>query len=115
MNAAKPAMITDEARIKSLYAGLYRTIIRLGLLIVAAWLFAAFSFYLSAKTGTDWFTRSGAVMGLVGAAVTFSRQFLSERARHSAKGRSRFNQSDHLSAFGGIVLQNYFAHSSAQD
>ena len=71
MNAAKPTMATGEARIKSLYAGLYRTIIRLGLLIVAAWLFAAFSFYLSRKTGADWFTRSGAVMALVGAAVTF--------------------------------------------
>jgi hypothetical protein len=64
-------MATGEARIKSLYAGLYRTIIRLGLLIAAAWLFAAFSFYLSRKTGTDWFTRSGAIMALVGAAVTF--------------------------------------------
>ena len=63
-------MVTGEAKIKSLYAGLYRTIIRLGLLIAAAWLCAAFSFYLSRKTGTDWFARSGAVMGLVGAAVT---------------------------------------------
>jgi len=40
-------MATGEARIKSLYAGLYRTIVRLGLLITAAWVFAAFSFYLS--------------------------------------------------------------------
>src|SRR6476619_1617562 len=64
-------MATGEARIKSLYAGLYRTSIRLGLLIAAAWLFAAFSFYLSGKTDTDWFTRSGAVMAVVGAAVTF--------------------------------------------
>jgi hypothetical protein len=71
LNAAKPTMATGEARIKSLYAGLYRTVIRLGLLIAAAWLFAAFSFYLSRKTGADWFTRSGAVMALVGAAVTF--------------------------------------------
>jgi hypothetical protein len=69
LNAAKPTMATGEAR--KLYAGLYRTIIRLGLLIAAAWLFAAFSFYLSGKTGTDWFSRSGAVMCLVGAAVTF--------------------------------------------
>jgi hypothetical protein len=70
LNTAKPTMATDEA-IKSLYAGLHRIIIRMGLLIAAAWLFAAFSFYLSEKTGTDWFTRSGAVMALVGAAVTF--------------------------------------------
>ena len=71
MDAAKPKMATSEASIKSLYAGLYRTIIRFGLLIAAAWLFGAFSFYLSRKTGTDWFSRSGAVMALVGAAVTF--------------------------------------------
>src|SRR2546429_4777868 len=61
----------DQARIKSLYAELYRTMILLGLLIAAAWLFAVFSYYLSRKTGTDWFTRSGSVMALVGAAVTF--------------------------------------------
>ena len=71
MNATKPTIATDETRVKSLYAELYRTIVRLGLLIAAAWLFAAFSFYLSAKTGDDWFARSGAVMGLVGAAVSF--------------------------------------------
>jgi len=64
-------MATDEVRIKSLYAELYRTIIRFGLLIAAAWLFAAISYYLSIKTGTDWFSRSGSVMALAGAAVTF--------------------------------------------
>lgn len=64
-------MATDQARIGSFYAGLYRRVIRFGLLIAAAWLFAAFSYYVSEKTGTDWFTRSGAIMGLVGAAVTF--------------------------------------------
>ena len=71
MDAAKPKMATSEASIKSLYAGLHRTTIRFGLLIAAAWLFGAFSFYLSRKTVTDWFSRSGAVMALVGAAVTF--------------------------------------------
>jgi hypothetical protein len=40
-------------------------------LIAAAWLFAAFSYYLSKTTGTDWFSRSGSVMALAGAAVTF--------------------------------------------
>jgi hypothetical protein len=64
-------MATDQVRIKSLYAELYRTIVRFGLLIATAWLFAAFSYYLSRKTGTDWFTRSGSVMALAGAAVTF--------------------------------------------
>ena len=77
-------MATDEARIKSLYTGLHRTIIRLGLLIAAALLFAAFSFYLSRKTGTDWFTRSGAVMALVGAAVTFRLGNFYQRALATA-------------------------------
>jgi hypothetical protein len=64
-------MATDKVTIGSLYAGLYRTGIGLSLLIAAAWLFAVLSYYLSGKTGIDWFTRSGAIMGLVGAAVTF--------------------------------------------
>ena len=64
-------MVTDQVRIASLYAGLYRTIFLLGLLIAAAWLFTLFSYYLSEKTGADWFTRSGSVMCLIGAAVTF--------------------------------------------
>jgi hypothetical protein len=77
-------MATDQARIKSFYAGLYRTITALGLLIAAAWLFAAFSYYLSTKTGTDWFTRSGAVMGLTGAAVTFRLDNFYRRALRTA-------------------------------
>jgi hypothetical protein len=64
-------MATDQVRIKSLYTELYRTIVRFGLLIAAAWLFAAFSYYLSGKTGTDWFSRSGSVMALAGATVAF--------------------------------------------
>ena len=64
-------MVTDQLRIKSLYAELYRTVILLSLLMAAAWLFALFSYYLSRKTGTDWFTRSGSMMSLIGAAITF--------------------------------------------
>ena len=63
--------MTNEVRIASLYAGLYRTKFLLGLLIAAAWLFTLFSYYLFKKTGADWFTRSGSVMCLIGAAVTF--------------------------------------------
>src|SRR5262249_8099384 len=64
-------MPTDQVRIRSLYAGLYGTIAQFGLLVAGAWLFALFSYYLSRKTGIDWFARSGSVMALAGAAVTF--------------------------------------------
>jgi hypothetical protein len=77
-------MATDQARIELLYAGLYRTIVQFGILIAAAWLFAAFSYYLSRKTGADWFSRSGALMGLVGAAVTFRLAHFYQRALATA-------------------------------
>jgi hypothetical protein len=77
-------MAIDQVRIRSLHAGLHRIIIRFGLLVAAAWLFAVFSYYLSEKTGTDWFTRSGAIMGLVGAAVTFRLAHFYQRALATA-------------------------------
>lgn len=73
-------MTTDQVRIESLYAGLYRTVIGLGLLLAAGWLFALLSFYLSRTTGADWFARSGSVMALVGAAVTFRLANFYQRA-----------------------------------
>src|SRR5215470_12050557 len=66
------------------YAGLYRAILQFGIVIAAAWLFAAFSYYLSRKTGADWFSRSGALMGLVGAAVTFRLAHFYQRALATA-------------------------------
>ena len=77
-------MATDQVRIRSLYAGLYRTIARFGLLVAAAWLFAVFSYYLSRKTGTDWFARSGSLMALAGAAVTFRLANFYQRALATA-------------------------------
>jgi hypothetical protein len=77
-------MATDPVRIESLYAGLYRTVARFGLLIAAAWLFAVFSYYLSMKTGTDWFARSGSVMALAGAVVTFRLANFYQRALATA-------------------------------
>jgi hypothetical protein len=73
-------MAMDQVRIRSLYAGIHRTVFRFGLLIAAAWLFALFSYYLSMKTNGDWFTRSGAVMGLSAAAVTFRLAHFYQRA-----------------------------------
>src|SRR5207247_4515730 len=82
--AVRHEMATDQVRIESLYARLYRTIIGFGLLIAAAWLFAAFSYYLSRKTGSNWFSRSGSVMALVGAAVTFRLVNFYQRGRAAA-------------------------------
>ena len=77
-------MPADQVRIRSLYAGLYRTVARFGLLIAGAWLFAVFSYYVSGKTGIDWFSRSGSVMALAGAAVTFRLANFYQRALATA-------------------------------
>src|SRR5262245_11058248 len=82
-------MAIDQVRIRSLYEGLYRNLILFGLLIAAAWLFAVFSYYLSERTGTDWFTRSGAIMGLVGAAATFRLGHFYQRALATALKEGR--------------------------
>ena len=62
---------TDQQKVRSLYAELDLTSSVFGLMLIASWLFAAFSYYLSRKTGADWFSRSGSVMGLLGAVATF--------------------------------------------
>ncbi|MGA7486690.1 MAG: hypothetical protein WBW74_07095 [Xanthobacteraceae bacterium] len=77
-------MATDQVRVQSLYAGLNRTVIRFGFLLAAAWLFAAFSYYSSRNAGTDWFARSGSVMCLVAAAVTFRLAHFYQRALATA-------------------------------
>jgi hypothetical protein len=64
-------MNANEARADLLYAGLNRFCIWMGLALTGSWLFAVFSYYASIGTGTDWFSRSGALMGLLGAAATF--------------------------------------------
>src|SRR5262245_8336155 len=84
-------MAIDQVRIRSLYAGLHRTVFRFGLLIAAAWLFAVFSYYLSMKTNADWFTRSGALMGLVGRSHLQARPFLPAGACDGAQGRPRIS------------------------
>jgi hypothetical protein len=64
-------MATDQQRIRLLYVELDRASAVFGLLLAASWLFAAFSYYVSKKTGADWFARSGSVMALLGAVATF--------------------------------------------
>src|SRR6516162_2041573 len=70
-------MATDQVRVRSLYAGLYRTVTALGVLLAAAWLFALLSFYLSRTTGADWFARFQAC------------QFLPACTREGAQRRPR--------------------------
>ena len=55
---------------ESLYADFQRDANKVGLLLVAAWLWAVFSFFTSTNSGT-WFARSGSVMCLIGAIATF--------------------------------------------
>jgi hypothetical protein len=64
-------MVTDQVRTDALYSALNRSVILFGLLTLSAWFFVAFCCFLSWETGTDWFSRSGSIMGLIGAVVTF--------------------------------------------
>jgi len=61
----------NQARIQFLYAGLDRFCTWMGLALIGSWLFAALSYHASIKTGTDWFSRSGSLMGLFGTVATF--------------------------------------------
>jgi hypothetical protein len=70
-NSEESKRVTDQVSIDALYSGFNRSISLFGLLAVGAWLFTGFSYYLSRKTGTDWFSRSGSIMGLIGAVTTF--------------------------------------------
>jgi|SRR6516225_2264700 hypothetical protein len=54
-----------------LFAELRRECLILGVVLVFAWLFSGFSYYVSVRTGADWFTRSGSVMCVAGAVGTF--------------------------------------------
>ncbi|WP_433982976.1 hypothetical protein RBB78_14395 [Tunturiibacter empetritectus] len=62
-----PKQITPQ----SLLVELDRSCFLVGVILVSSWFFAAFSYFLSRRTGTDWFSRSGSVMCPVGAASTF--------------------------------------------
>lgn len=60
-----------ESRRKALREQVDRACERMAIVLAISWLFAAFSYYVTKKTGTEWFARSGSVMALTGAVVTF--------------------------------------------
>jgi len=64
-------MDTAESRRKALREQVDRACERMAMVLAISWLFAAFSYYVTKKTGTEWFARSGSVMALTGAVVTF--------------------------------------------
>jgi hypothetical protein len=65
-------MATDQVTVtsESLHERFRRAAIQTGIVLVASWLWAIFSFFTSTSAGT-WFARSGSVMCLIGAAGTF--------------------------------------------
>jgi hypothetical protein len=64
-------METTESRRKALRAQVDRACERMAIVLAISWLFSAFSYYVTKKTGTEWFARSGSVMALTGAVATF--------------------------------------------
>jgi hypothetical protein len=64
-------MSAKEITPQSLFKELDRICVVMCVILAGSWFFAAFSYYLSRKTGNDWFSRSGSVMCLVGTAACF--------------------------------------------
>jgi len=77
-------MDTKETKRRRLYDDVYRTCLWVGIVLVISWLFAAFSYYLFRTTGFDWFSRSGAIMVLIGAAATFRLSGMLQRSLATA-------------------------------
>lgn len=67
-----------EVRRRELRAQFTRTCWQIAVLVAISWVFSVFSFIVTRKSGTDWFTRSGAVLALVGAIATFRLTALKE-------------------------------------
>ena len=95
-----------------------RVYIRVYLQLALVGLFAGFSYYVSKKTGNDWFSRSGAVMCLMGAVVTFeivkvyqralvkllkANISLTEELDHFLEPPKRYQQLCYISYLTGIV------------
>jgi hypothetical protein len=89
-------MATDQVRIRSLYEGLYRTVILFGLLIAAAWLFAVFSYYLSRKMGV--------IRGGLGHGFGWSGSQLQARQRAEAQQVSDYSGPQSCSLRKRLVL-----------
>jgi hypothetical protein len=64
-------MDTKEQRARTLYAELEHSCQMVDIGVAVSWLFSAVSYYATRKTGTDWFTRSGSLMAMMGAIGTF--------------------------------------------
>ena len=90
-----------------------------GLGLAISWLFVVLSFYLSTRTATDWFSRSGAVMCLIAAVANFALVKLHQRdlakifqdQEHSAREKAQailkppesFRQLSYLSYLTGFL------------
>jgi len=64
-------MKAQQAVIQALYKALSRFCEWMAIALACSWLFAGFSCYISFKTKTDWFSRSGSMMSLLGAVAAF--------------------------------------------
>ena len=64
-------MDTEELRARTLHAELEHSCQMVDIAVAISWLVSAVSYYATGKTGTDWFTRSGSFMGLMGAIGVF--------------------------------------------
>lgn len=72
-------MDTKEQKARTLHAELEHSCQMVDIGVAISWLFSAVCYYLTKKTGTDWFTRSGSLMAMMGAIGTFSLSSLLQK------------------------------------
>jgi hypothetical protein len=67
--------------------------------VAFTWMFSAVSFYVTKKTGTDWFTRSGSLMGLMGAIGAFRLTSILQRQLRIALKEGLTSVERHIELF----------------
>jgi|SRR5580692_4655209 hypothetical protein len=92
-------MDTKELRARTLHAELEHSCQMVDIGVAISWLFSAVSFYATKKTGTDWFTRSGSFMGLMGAIGAFRLSSLLQRQLRIALKEGLTSVERHIELF----------------
>jgi hypothetical protein len=88
-----------QLRARNLHAELEHSCHMVDIGVAVSWIFSAVSFHVTGKTGTDWFTRSGSLMGLMGAIGTFKLSGLLQKQLRIALQEGLVSVERHIELF----------------